>query len=55
MRSTVRVVPAILILTVLALSAAVASAQSLKIQGNIISRAGNTMTVKTSDGSKVVV
>jgi len=55
MRSTVRVVPAILILTVLALSATVASAQSLKIQGNIISRAGNTMTVKTSDGSKVVV
>jgi len=33
----------------------VAAAQSQKIQGNIISRAGNTMTMTTSDGSKVVV
>ena len=32
-----------------------ASAQSQKIQGNIIKRAGNTMTMTTSDGSKVVV
>jgi OmpA-OmpF porin, OOP family len=41
---------------VLALTAGTtAFAQSLKIQGNIISRAGNTMTVKTSDGNNVVV
>ena len=32
-----------------------AFAQSLKIKGNIISRAGSTMTVKTSDGNNVVV
>ena len=33
----------------------VAFAQSLKIQGAIISRAGNTMTMKGSDGNNVVV
>src|SRR6516165_10241072 len=30
-------------------------AQSLKVKGNIISRAGNTMTMKTTDGQNVVV
>ena len=32
-----------------------AFAQALKIQGAIISRAGNTMTLKTSDGTSAVV
>ena len=45
----------VLSLTVLALLSTVASAQSLKVKGNIISRAGNTMTVKTMDGTNVVV
>ena len=44
----------LLVVVALALST-VALAQSLKIQGNIISRAGNSMTVKTSDGNNVVV
>jgi len=42
------------LLTVLLLGG-VASAQSLKVKGNIISRGGNTMTMTTMDGSKVVV
>ena len=46
---------AVLSLTVLALLSTVASAQSLKVKGNIISRAGSTMTMTTMDGSKVVV
>jgi outer membrane protein OmpA-like peptidoglycan-associated protein len=33
----------------------VASAQSVKVKGNITKRAGNTMTMNTMDGSKVVV
>jgi outer membrane protein OmpA-like peptidoglycan-associated protein len=40
---------------VLTLLTTVAFAQSQKIKGNIISRAGNTMTMTASDGSKVVV
>jgi outer membrane protein OmpA-like peptidoglycan-associated protein len=44
-----------LLLVVFAIFATVASAQSQKIKGNIISRAGSTMTMKTMDGSKVVV
>ena len=46
---------AILSLVVLALLSTVAIAQTTKIQGNIISRAGNTMTMKTSDGTTAVV
>jgi OmpA-OmpF porin, OOP family len=42
-------------LVLLTLLTTVASAQSLKVKGNIISRAGSTMTMTTSDGSKVVV
>jgi outer membrane protein OmpA-like peptidoglycan-associated protein len=38
-----------------ALLGGVAAAQSQKIKGNIISRAGSTMTMTTMDGSKVVV
>jgi outer membrane protein OmpA-like peptidoglycan-associated protein len=45
---------ALLVILTLALST-VAFAQTLKIQGNIINRAGNTMTLKTSDGNNVVV
>jgi OmpA-OmpF porin, OOP family len=45
----------VLSLIVLTLLTTVASAQSLKVKGNIISRAGSTMTMTTSDGSKVVV
>ena len=45
----------VLSITVLGLLSTVAFAQSLKIQGAIISRAGNTMTMKTSDGNNVVV
>jgi len=44
-----------LALTVFALLATVASAQSVKVKGNITKRAGNTMTMNTMDGSKVVV
>jgi len=55
-RRSVRIASAIaLLLVVFTLFATVASAQSLKIQGNIISRAGSTMTMTTSDGNKVVV
>jgi outer membrane protein OmpA-like peptidoglycan-associated protein len=43
------------ILVVLTLMASTAFAQNLKIQGAIISRAGNQMTMKTSDGNNVVV
>jgi OmpA-OmpF porin, OOP family len=42
-------------LVLLTLLTVVASAQSLKVKGNIISRAGSTMTMTTMDGSKVVV
>ena len=44
-------------LLVFTLLATVTSAQSqqIKIKGNIISRAGSTMTMKTMDGSNVVV
>jgi len=45
----------VLSLTVVALFCTVAVAQSLKVKGNIISRAGSTMTMTTADGSKVVV
>ena len=44
-----------LLLVVLTLLTTVASAQAQKVKGNIISRAGSTMTMTTSDGSKVVV
>src|SRR5271157_1561735 len=44
-----------LLLMVLTLLTTVASAQSQKIKGNIISRAGSTMTMTTMDGSNVVV
>jgi OOP family OmpA-OmpF porin len=49
--------PAALIaaLVVLVVASGSAFAQTLKIQGNIINRSGNTMTVKTSDGNNVVV
>ena len=53
---SVRIASAIaLLLVVLTLLTTVASAQSQKIKGNIISRAGSTMTMKTMDGTKVVV
>jgi len=42
-------------LVVLVTASGSAFAQKLKIQGAIISRAGNTMTMKTSDGNNVVV
>lgn len=44
-----------LLLVVLTLLTTVTSAQSQKIKGSIISRAGSTMTMKTMDGSQVVV
>jgi OmpA-OmpF porin, OOP family len=53
---TVRVASAIaLSLMLITLLTTAASAQSLKVKGNIISRAGSTMTMKTMDGSNVVV
>jgi OmpA-OmpF porin, OOP family len=53
---TVRVASAIALSLMLIASLTTAvSAQSQKIKGNIVSRAGNTMTMKTMDGSKVVV
>ncbi len=45
----------VLSLMVITLLSTVAFAQSLKVKGNIISRAGSTMTMTTPDGSKVVV
>ena len=51
-KSTVQIV---LLGAILVIASASALAQSLKIQGAIISRAGNTMTMKSSDGSNVVV
>src|SRR5271166_3762378 len=45
----------ILTLTVLVLLTTVASAQSVKVKGAIISRAGNTMTMRTDTGNLVVV
>lgn len=53
---SVRVASAIAVLLLeFALLATVASAQSVKVKGNIVSRAGNDMTMKTMDGSNVVV
>lgn len=53
---SVRVASAIAtLLLALASLTTVASAQSLKVKGNIVSRAGNDMTMKTMDGSNVVV
>ena len=46
---------ATLSLLLIALLTTVVFAQSQKVKGNIVSRAGNTMTMKTMDGSKVVV
>jgi OmpA-OmpF porin, OOP family len=48
-------IAAILSITVLALLATSAVAQSAKVQGVIISRAGNTMTLKTADTPNLVV
>lgn len=42
-------------LAVIALLTTVAVAQSVKVKGNITKRAGNTMTMNTMDGTKVVV
>jgi len=42
-------------IVVMVVASGSAFAQTLKIQGNIINRSGNTMTVKTSDGNNVVV
>jgi OmpA-OmpF porin, OOP family len=46
---------AVLSLVVLALLSTVAVAQTTKVKGVIISRAGNTATMKSSDGTNVVV
>jgi len=52
----VRVASAIaLSLMLITLLTTAASAQSVKVKGNITSRAGSTMTMNTMDGSKVVV
>ncbi len=45
----------VLLGAILVMASASALGQALKIQGAIISRAGNTMTMKTSDGNNVVV
>src|SRR5215469_11099473 len=42
-------------LSILLLLCGTVAAQSSKVKGNIISRAGNHMTMKTSDGTNVVV
>jgi OOP family OmpA-OmpF porin len=44
-----------LTVVVLALLTTVAVAQSVKVQGNIVSRTGNTMTMKAADGTTLVV
>ena len=50
-----KIVSATVVLAALALAATAAYGQSLKIRGDIISRAGNTMTMKTTDGNNVTV
>src|SRR3974390_474735 len=45
----------VLILSTLLLLCGTVSAQSTKVKGNIINRAGNHMTLKTADGTSVVV
>ena len=45
----------VLSLAVIALLSTGAFAQSVKVKGNITKRAGNTMTLNTMDGTKVVV
>src|SRR5690349_23318250 len=53
---SVRIAPTIaLLLVVLTLLTAVTSAQTQKIKGSFISRAGSTMTMRTMDGSQLVV
>jgi len=44
-----------LLFTLIAVLTTVASAQSVKVKGVIISRAGNTMTMKTADAANLVV
>lgn len=46
---------AVAVMILMAVTVSSAFAQTLKIQGNIINRAGNTMTVKTATGNVVVV
>ena len=45
----------VLILSTLLLLCGAVAAQSTKVKGNIINRAGNHMTLKTADGTSVVV
>src|SRR3974390_2532635 len=45
----------VLILSTLLLLCGTVAAQSTKVKGNIINRAGNHMTLKTADGTSVVV
>lgn len=54
-RNRFAAIVSVVTLSTLLLLCGTAAAQSSKVKGNIISRAGNHMTIKTSDGTNVVV
>lgn len=54
-RNRLAAIVSVVTLSTLLLLCGTAAAQSSKVKGNIISRAGNHMTIKTSDGTSVVV
>jgi OOP family OmpA-OmpF porin len=54
-RNTFAAIVSVVTLSTLLLLCGTAAAQSSKVKGNIISRAGNHMTIKTSDGTNVIV
>jgi OOP family OmpA-OmpF porin len=54
-RNRFAAIVSVVTLSTLLLLCGAAAAQSSKVKGNIISRAGNHMTIKTSDGTNVVV
>lgn len=54
-RNRFAAIVSVVTLSTLLLLCGTAAAQSSKVKGNIISRAGNHMTIKTSDGTNVIV
>ena len=54
-RNSFAAIVSVVTLSTLLLVCGTVAAQSSKVKGNIISRAGNDMTINTSDGTKVVV
>lgn len=54
-RNRFAAIVSVVTLSTLMLLCGTAAAQSSKVKGNIISRAGNHMTIKTSDGTNVII